>query len=91
MDKLDSFLHDLKLILWSTQAAAQREVAASDRLAAFVENVLTEDESAAHYLITVCSQRLKMLEHIAGAIPILRQLERDLDRQLSQRGLRNTS
>ena len=84
MDKLDAFFHDIKIILWSIQSRAHIETAARNRLERLIDEISTSDVANAEYLLTKCRQRLKMVDYIAGAAPILRLLESDIERALDE-------
>jgi hypothetical protein len=84
MDRLDRFFHDLKIILWSIESRDYITLAARNRLERFVDEIFSEENPNAEYLLTKCQQRLKMLEYIAGSAPVLQQLESDLVREIEQ-------
>lgn len=91
MDRLDTFFHDLKIILWSIQSRDQIALAARSRLERFVDDVFSEDAPNTEYLLTKCQQRLKMLEYIAGSATVLRQLESDLAGAIDQTSRKRTA
>ena len=91
MDRLDTFFHDLKIILWSIQSRHQIALAARNRLERFVDDVFSEDTANAEYLLTKCQQRLKMLEYIAGSAPVLQQLESDIAGAIDQASRKRTA
>lgn len=91
MDRLDTFFHDLKIILWSIQSRDQIALAARNRLECFVDDIFSEENPNAEYLLTKCQQRLKMLEHIAGSAQVLQQLETDLVREIEQASRKRTA
>jgi hypothetical protein len=82
MDKLDHFFHDLKIILWSLQSRTQVEFAARNRLECLIDDICSNESASSEYLLTKCQQRLKMVEHIAGAAPVVRLLDADVSRAI---------
>lgn len=91
MDGVDTFFHDLKIILWSIQSRDRIALAARSRLERYVDDVFSNDSPNAEYLLTKCQQRLKMLEYIAGSAPVLQQLEGDLARAIDQASRKRTA